>query len=115
MKIDVTQKLLDLNGKEMPIVFQACPMCGRPIEEEKGARTLRSTLEDALNVLYQDEQNLDPQKKFERHLLAVRVHGEDEPDFTVEELSLFKTLTGKRYSPAVMGPVWLMLDPPEEE
>lgn len=112
MKIDVTQKLLDLDGEEMQIVVQACQFCGRSVEES-GVRTLRNTLIDALNVLYQDEQNLDPQKKFKRHLLAVRVHDEDEPEFTVEELSELKNVVAKRYSPAVMGPAWMMLDPGE--
>ncbi len=110
MKIDVTQKLLDLSGEEMLIVVQGCPVCGRLVED-KGVRTLRNTLTDALNVLYQDEPNLSGQEKFERHLLAVRIHSKDEPEFTVEELKILKDIVAKRFAPAIMGPVWMLLDP----
>ncbi len=110
MKVDVTQKLLDLSGEEMLIVMQGCPVCGRPVEN-KGVRTLRNTLTDALNVLYQDEPNLSGQKKFERHLLAVRIHSKDESEFTAEEIVILKDIVAKRFAPAIMGPVWMLLDP----
>lgn len=116
MKIDVTQNLLGLDGKPLHIVFQGCPMCGRLLEEE-GFRTLRNACTDSLSVDYQDEQRsggLSGDEKFKRHCLAVKVHDNDKPDFTVEELVLLKEMVGKRFPPEIMGPAWLLLDPKDD-
>ena len=116
MKIDVTQELLDLDGEPMRISFQACPMCGRLMEEE-GLRTLRNACTSALGEDYQDEQRsggASADEKFKRHCLAVKVHSNDEPDLTVEELALLKKMVAKRWPSRIMGPAWELLDPKDE-
>jgi len=114
MKINVTQKLLGLNNEEMRVVLQACPVCGRPVEGED-ARTLRNAATDALTALYRDEPNLDAKKKFERGALALKIHNNDEPSLSVNEVALVKELIGKRFDPLIILRTWEILDPSEEE
>lgn len=113
MKIDVTQNLLDLNGREMFVIRQACPTCGRP-KEEPYLRTLRNTCTDALNEDYLDEQRsggVPSDEKFRRHCLAMKIHNNDEPELAVEELALLKKVVAKMFPPRIMGPAWMLLDP----
>jgi len=110
VKIDVTQKLLDLDGEEMQVIIQACPMCGRPAEE-KGVRTLRNACTDALTSLFRDEPNLDGTKKFERAVLATKIHGEDEPNLSAEDVVLLKVIIGKRFGPMIILRAYRILDP----
>lgn len=113
MKINVTQKLLGLDGKEMPIILQACPMCGRP-SEGQGFRTVRNVCTAALAEDYQDEQRgggVTGDEKFKRFCLATKIHTNDEPELTVEEVALLKKMVAKRWPPKVMGPTWTILDP----
>ena len=117
MKIDVTQNLLGLNGEPMPIVFQTCPMCGRGIED-KGLRTLRNTGTAALSEDYQDEQRsggVSSDEKFRRYCLAMKIHNNDEPNLTAEEIVLLLKVTSKMFPPRIYGPVRLILEPGESE
>lgn len=114
MKIDVTQNLLDLNGEPMPITFQACPMCGRPLEE-KGIWTLRQACEDALLPDYQDERQqqggLSEAEKFKRYRLAARIHDEDEPNLAAKDIVELLKVVAKMFPPRIYGPVRLLLEP----
>ena len=117
MKLDVTQNLLNLNGEPMPIVFQACPMCGRPMEE-RGFHTLRSACEAALSADYQSEQRsggISGEEKFKRYCLAVKIHNNDEVSFLAEEIVMLKKVLGLRWPPEIMGPARLILEPAESE
>jgi len=113
MKINVTQKLLGLNNEEMRVVLQACPVCGRPVEEEEN-QTLRNAATSALTALFRDEPNLDAKKKFERGALALRIHNNDEPSLSVNEVALVKELIGKRFDPLIIVRAWAILDPTGE-
>ena len=113
MKIDVTQNLLGLDGQPMPIIFQACPMCGRPLEE-KGFHTLRSACEAALSADYQSEQRsggVSGEVKFRRYCLAVKIHSNDKIAFLAEEIVMLKKVLGLRWPPEIMGPAQTILEP----
>lgn len=112
-KIDVTQSLLDLEGKPMSIVLQACPMCGRTLEVQ-GPRTLRSACEAALGADYQSEQRVGGvtgEVKIKRYCLAVKVHNNDTVQFLAEEIVILKHVLGLRFPPEIMGPALRILEP----
>jgi len=116
MKIDVTQNLLGLDREPMFITFQACPMCGRGVEE-KGVWTLRRACEDALLPDYQDERQgsgVSEAEKFLRYRLAARIHDEDEPNLSAKDIVLLLKVLAKMFPPRIYGPARLLLDPPEE-
>ncbi len=117
MKIDVTQKLLGLDGEEMPVISQACPMCGRGMEE-KDAWTVRQACEDALLPDYQDERQkggLSAAEKFKRYRLATRIHDDDEPNLIAKDVVMLLKGTAKMFPPRIYGPVRLILEPGADE
>lgn len=90
---------------------------GKPLAVQP---TLGSLCETALVSQYADEidpvthkETITGQEKFDRWKLAQKLHGKD-VTLTAEELAKLKMLVGKAYSPAIVGPVWTMLDPGEK-
>jgi len=63
------------------------------------------------NVLLENEEGTDAQKKFERYQLAQKIHAEDSVDLRVEDIQDLKALVAKYYNPIIQGAVWDVLDP----
>jgi hypothetical protein len=114
MKINVTQQLKELDGALMTTGKQVCQTC-RQVVGKKEPMTVRLAATRALSAAFRDEQDLDGEKKFERFHLALKITDEDKPALTVEEIVLIKKLVGKMFGPVVIGRMWAILDPPEEE
>lgn len=86
---------------------------GKPIENQNGSMTAATAIIDALMGMYKDEDNLPAMKKVMRHTLAVKIYeAKEKPpvEVSIEELSEIKTLVGKFYGPAVVGPVYKILE-----
>ena len=88
---------------------------GTPVIAETGKiLTLRSACCEALLVGHRADTDLPAEEKVGRWRLATRIARKDEVDLTAEEVALVKDLIARRYSAAVVGPAWEMLDPPPD-
>lgn len=80
--------------------------------------TLRTLCIEAVLGVFQDEQNLSGGKKLKRYLLAQKIQsvkselaeGEKAVEMNIEDLAEIKACVGKMYGPAVVGPVFQMLE-----
>jgi hypothetical protein len=136
MKIDVTQTLKQLGGE--PIMQEVrCAKCvevyaaihkllspdarvelaehqeeiERIVSDEPEPMTLRLVINRALTTPMKDD-DLTPEKGVARFSLAMRVHNNDEVEFTAEELTLIKNRIAKLFSsPLIVGQACLILDP----
>lgn len=98
---DFTQTLKQIDGKEF-----------------SDHATLGMVCESALTADYKDEDSQPPaeraKEKFRRYLLATKIHDHPvDPALSIEDQALLKALVGKAYPTHIMGPAWLMLDPPK--
>lgn len=100
MKYDVTQVLKGFDGRELKYTNE---------EGQRQDMTLRWSCCNALVSAYEDERSLTGVEKFNRHLLACKIHEQDEVDLTPEEVVLIKKLVAKGYNAAVVGPIWSAL------
>lgn len=104
----LTRELESFDGKPIPR--------GNDTDENW---TLGAACCEALMGFYNDEQNLDGDKKLLRHLLARRIHTATEKGLGLsvkaEDITLLKALSAKLFSPRLLGPVWEALDPSEPE
>lgn len=92
MIIDCSQKLLDLDGNDMGELREAIKMaCTRELP---------------------GDENLTGQTKFDLYQIALKSKL-DTCNFTVEEISIIKARVGKAYPPAIVGPVFMLIDPKE--
>lgn len=82
----------------------------KAVEAVSTPLTLREAACGALMGVYKDEAELSGQEKTRRWCLARKVYEDDKPDLQAEDLSLIKTLIAKRYSTAVVGRAWQMLE-----
>jgi len=106
-QINVTQHLVDLDGKPLVQPQQSCPTCGQTIEGVP--LTLRLVCTASL-VAPQANQELSGDESVKRYQLAMRIYNEDEPDLSLDERKLTRDLIAKRYGPLVVGQVWGMLE-----
>jgi hypothetical protein len=72
--------------------------------------TLREVCCGALMGVYKDETELAGQEKTRRWCLARKVYEDDAPDLQAEDVTVLKELIAKRYSTAVVGRAWQMLE-----
>jgi hypothetical protein len=100
--VDFSQPLKQIDGKEfsdhatLGTVCEAALGADYPDERQQGATPALST------------------EKYRRFLLAVKIHDHPvDPALSVEEIATIKTLVGKAYPPNIMGPAWILLDPPK--
>lgn len=76
--------------------------------------TLRSVSVFALIMAYEDERNLAATTKFERGLLAQRIHSAKKPmKLKADEVKTVKDLVGKAFGAMVVLAAWPLLDPAE--
>lgn len=96
MKIDMTLTIEAIDGN--PMVDGDAPIL------------LRTIIQNALLGQFQGEQNMAGSEKLRLWQMARRAN-EDEVDFNVEDLATIKDRVGRAYGPAVVGPVYEILDP----
>lgn len=102
MKIDFSQKLLDLSGK--------------PMEREKGHdATLSSVCVEALLLPREEDKGLPMADKLKRGRLAEKLYLKDDAspatiDVTVEEVNLMQSLIAKSYGTLVVMRAYDLLE-----
>jgi hypothetical protein len=98
MKLNVTEVLKNINGDDL-------------IEPDKEGNvqnvTLRVVLVNALMILVEKDTGV---MKAEKYGLALEIQRNDEVEITAEQASTLKEAVGKPYGPAVVGPVFEILD-----
>lgn len=99
MQIDFSQEIVGFDGEV--------------IKDQRGPLTLGRVCGIALTSQGQNEKN-DGEEKLKRFLLAQKIFGKETVSVTVDEVSLMKKLVNESFGAAVMGPAWLMLEPPEK-
>ncbi len=102
-KIDVTQKLCDLDGND---IMGPPPKQGDP----PAPMTVRSAL---IQALTSTEESQTGQQRYNSFRLAQRTHENDNPHFKAEDVKFIKDAVGKVFFPIVVGVVWDILDPPD--
>ena len=96
MKIRFDETMKDLDGKAI-------------IGDGKDL-TLKQVACNALNLMFQDEQNLSGEEKAMRGLLAMRIYANPDLDLTIDDVALIKKLIGKGYVPLIVAQVWDILE-----
>lgn len=89
MKIDFSQKLMDLAGQPMK-------------KDEKEDATLSSVCVEALLLPREEDKNLDMGEKLKRGRLAERLYNATEAEVSVEEINLLQQLVSKSYGVLVV-------------
>ena len=96
MTLDVTQVLLGLDGEA--------------ITEDGKAVTLRPICINALMATLETDKGMSGEDKAKIWALAGKVNKEDKPVLVAEDVTLLKTRIGAAYGPAIVGPVFLLLN-----
>ena len=99
LAIDFDSKILTIDGQDF--------------RDERGAAVNITLGSVAQNVLLNvDDKSLNGEQKMKRWLLAKKIHEKPkDPDISIEDIALIKTLIGNNQPPAVSGPAWQLLDP----
>lgn len=99
MKINVKEVIKDYEEKD---IFETGP-------EGKKSITIRIVIVNSLNsIIPQEAMSADDKSKVFQ--LSMKMYTEDNPDFTVDELSFIKTRVGKIYNPLVYGRICQIFD-----
>ena len=116
MIIDLKGDLKELNGKVLcEKKAMAVAKTGEVIYDEGIPMTFKQVVCDALNSLYQDEEDITATQKAERGWLAQKIwESKGSIEFTIAEVKTIQDLVGKRYSPLIIAQVFLRLDPPKD-
>ena len=94
MKIDMTAKILGMQGEE--------------IKRDKEALTLKQV---TLNALLLPVEGDKEEKKYEKWELYKRVRDSKQPmELTTKEATFIKELIGKHEPPLVMGQCWDLIE-----
>jgi hypothetical protein len=121
MRIDVTQKIRDLDDNVIPhyVLCDACRRRGVETVLEENELTLRKVIIRSLTELPQESvgmgmrpKQIPGEEKLERFDLALRVKRCDgEIDLTTDEISKIKGWIDELYaSPIVVARAWAMLE-----
>lgn len=96
MLLNVSQSLTDFDGEVL--------------EDNGKPFLLRTACVNALMTTLEEDKNQPGEDKLTAYVLAKRLHEEDELDLTPEELTKLKDRVGKCFGPAVVGPVFQLLN-----
>ncbi len=112
MKVKINEVIKTLAGK--PIIIDGTEKKddkGKVIEGTGDPITLKFLCTNALEKVYNSENSLSGQEKYERGVLAKRIYAADNSiDLKSEEITLLKKLIGMAYSSLVIEQAWNMLE-----
>ena len=100
MKYDFSQPLKDLDGEVL--------------KDGPEELTLRAACHRGLMALNESEKNMTGMEKWKRYKLAEKIHKDGQVEITSEEVTTLKQVVGLLFSAAVVGPVYDILEAPEE-
>lgn len=108
-KVDVTQVLLDFDGKtELTTSLRICVACRQAVGKKK-PMTLRHVLTTALNAIEENER-VPFAIQMERYELAKRIENSSPVELSNAECSMLQTLVSQSYKPVVTGQVGNILE-----
>lgn len=118
MIINLAEPILNLDGSEVHHAGEQIFDGTSPVTDNTGnlafkrgkARTVGSSMIEALTSVYQDERDLPGPKKFERYQLAQKLYDKKSTDISVDDAKLIKDLVGKAYGPVILGPIFLAIE-----
>lgn len=84
---------------------------GKPLLENSEEVTLSAVLLRSLLTPMRGDENMAGQEKVKLAVLAMKINGKDEADFTAEETTLMKDRIGRAFAPIVVLRAWQALDP----
>lgn len=122
MKINMTQELLDVDGKPINSTKECVILDMEGNIIKKGGKevitvittddslTLKKICVDALLMNSQDEK-ISGEDKAKRYQLAMKIHGaKKDVDLESGDITTIKEIIGKNYGPIVVGQTHLMLE-----
>ena len=113
MKVNLKQLLRDFDGEilEKPVRTDEKDAQGNSIIGKK-KMDLRTICIDALQAVYQDEKNLDPEEKMKRFVMAEEIYLADgEMELKDDQVVFLKKMVNKAFpSPLVYGQVTRILE-----
>lgn len=95
---------------KIDLTIQIEAIDGNPMTDGDAPVLLRTIIQNALLGQFQGEQNMEGSEKLRLWQLARRANA-DAADFSIEEMATIKDRVGRAYGPAVVGPVYEILDP----
>lgn len=106
MKFDVTTPLTKLDGTDMFFItsnnIEFCKECTVKLKQIRKPLTLRLACTRSLTAITQESSNIDWQEKFERGELARRIHNDDNPSLSPDDVVLLKKVIGTIEGPLVI-------------
>jgi len=116
-KINVSKPILDFNGEPIQKTepFELCEACKQKKSDKTTDFLLREICTRSLSAMTDKTSKLSGQQKFERGRLAMKIHNEDEPHLSAEEISLIKEAIGDVESVLVVMRAYEILDPQEDD
>lgn len=79
-----------------------------PLSDGENNLILRHVIQNALLGTLRGDENMEGKQKVELWDLAKRA-GEEEADYTVEEVAIIRQRIGRAYGPVVVGPAFALL------
>lgn len=106
MRIDVTQVLMDLDGKALVNEDSKPGPDGKPVRTEL---TVRAVCRAVLTLPLRGDEP-DGVEKYRRGGLAYKIISENTPDIESEDIAMLKKLCGLGYTTAVVFPFYNALE-----
>lgn len=108
MKIDVTQIIVDVEGRPKQVVVA--------FDEEKkpilALATLRRIAADAMLAVLDGDQSSRYEEKLKRDQLARLIHANDEVDLSAEDIAFIKARIDRAYpAPDIVAGAYRLIDP----
>jgi len=117
MKINPLIEIEDLNGTPLKKSVMKVNKEGKmvPVETDENFR-LKDALINSLYGQYEDEKFLSGEEKMKRYFLAEKIWKvQGEIDLSAEEITLLKRLVAAAYNILIVGRVYELIDPIEQE
>ena len=108
MKIDATQKLVNLYGEPLRIKDKK--------DKEMVQATLGDICSEALLGVFEGDRNEGGKKRYERWQLAGKIIKSDgKVELSSEEIVAIKERVGMAYGPVIVGPTYDLLEGKKDE
>ncbi len=105
MKLDFTQKLVDLKNEPLEI---------KDKDGKKTQATLGDVCSEAMLGVFDKGRNEGGKARYKRWVFAGKIINADAAiELEVEEISVIKEYVGLMYGPAIVGPVYDLLEKKE--
>lgn len=116
-RVDVTVEMQELDGTTIQtakslhdVSLELCAECSKKVAQAQRALTLRLVSTRSLTAMLPSRSKESGQTKFERAVLARRIHEATDVKLDHDELKLLRTSIGEHEKPEVILQAWEILD-----